>query len=795
MLRLIEDIVNGQKKLTELDNTVLLQLIDASVVNEDFRALENLTNHYTGIYDYNDKQPYWLKSDFEAPIWVVNFGGKDKFIKWNSIILDDDLNLTSPKHQNLLNAFKYWIAAIDSPQENGGKLIKTSTAQRKCSDVIVLINAILLHSKELNLSQYHLRNVNEDFWLNILVSIVNGNGVADGVYEVTKRTSSLIETIIKDIQQSEVDAFIDKFPYLKKTLTSEEKLLDLTQSDRQKACFWLYHNRRDFYYDGSAFIPKGRNSTLASLLFGDKALIANIHLKKFPELELREPVRITEFKAVENCNRHEGISENVIKDNISSINLIYTNLNREDASQPTIFSSPLTVQRIKELVILKRIGRTRTLPPQFIFNLIRQCYDFTKEKQDLILNSTLVALKEGITKSTNTGTNPIRPNHSSKNFVPEIHGDMPHTERGYWFENEAIQCVDSSLLNKGVKQVAIFRNRSPHRFQRIRNNESLFELFNVLQGAVQTLTGAVMARRQDEMVLLKSHGNLVPNVNPHLKENEDTEFSLMFRVKKSGVGGKNSINATICRPIPTSIARFIWNLEQFNLKAKRAGLNKGELSLFNNLNSSHCALSKITGVGFNRHLDAACDYFETDLVKYDNGEYRRIYIRQHQLRRFFVMCFFWSKGFDGIDSLQWMLGHTDMEHLYNYISEGESGAILNGAKASIILRGITDKESELAKIENIDKVESAIAKRLGLREHGSITLSTVSESVEDYDDESYLTVPHINQLKAEQAIENEIIYLLESENITLEPEFFTIENEDGEKTRTFTLKLKVKNLD
>ncbi|MDN4732924.1 hypothetical protein QYZ42_06545 [Vibrio parahaemolyticus] len=67
--------------------------------------------------------------------------------------------------------------------------------------------------------------------------------------------------------------------------------------------------------------------------------------------------------------------------------------------------------------------------------------------------------------------------------------------------------------------------------------------------------------------------------------------------------------------------------------------------------------------------------------------------------------------------------------------------------------------------------------------------------MEDYDDESYLTVPHINQLKAEQAIENEIIHLLESENITLEPEFFTVENEDGEKTRTFTLKLRVKNLD
>ncbi len=95
------------------------------------------------------------------------------------------------------------------------------------------------------------------------------------------------------------------------------------------------------------------------------------------------------------------------------------------------------------------------------------------------------------------------------------------------------------------------------------------------------------------------------------------------------------MNATIERPIPLSIARFIWQLEQFNIKASELELCKGKLSLFNNLNSNRSQLSQVAHMTYNAHLDSLCDYLETDLVEYDNGEFRRNYVRQHQLRRFF----------------------------------------------------------------------------------------------------------------------------------------------------------------
>ncbi|EIO3939803.1 hypothetical protein LQK16_004139, partial [Vibrio vulnificus] len=44
-------------------------------------------------------------------------------------------------------------------------------------------------------------------------------------------------------------------------------------------------------------------------------------------------------------------------------------------------------------------------------------------------------------------------------------------------------------------------------------------------------------------------------------------------------------------------------------------------------------------------------------------------------------------------------------------------------------------------------------------------------------------------------IETAVIQFLEEGRITLEPEFFTIEDADGNTTQTFNLILKIKDLD
>ncbi|EJG1687811.1 integrase [Vibrio parahaemolyticus] len=790
---LIENIVEDHSVLNGLSAETLEDIINFSVANDDYRALDVITNIHTGIYGYDDRQPEWLESSFPENKWVLKFGKTPKTIHWDTVYLDDGKKLTDKKHQKLLNSFKYWITAADNPLENGGKVISPIAAYHKVNRVITLINAVLLHSKELKLAKYHLLNVNDDFWLNILTKFAE-HGSFQGVYEFDKHTEVLLNNASQSISDIDAQAFKEKFPYVTQDIAQDESYLFL--AEREKACAWLFE--QGYYRSGEHIRYTGSSAVLGELLFKGKMLYHDINLPNHAELHLKAPRRNSEYRAVENKDASIGTNQVTISTYIEAIRLIHTNFERGDAASASILSERVSSGHISQLVSLKKAGRTRTLPPTFVFNLIRQCYEFAKEHLPIeegavtLLDETLTLLSKARSKSAAKKSNKLRPHESTRTWNEELHREMSGTERGYWFQTEAINCLSSEYLKQGVKQIQAFAESVESRFERIRANESLFDLFSVLQGAIQVLVGAIMARRQDELIKLKSHGNLSPNVSPFSEAGAKTEYNLIFKVKKTGSKG---VNATIERPIPLSIARFIWQLEQFNIKASELGLCKGKLSLFNNLNSKNSQLSQVAHITYNAHLDSLCDYLETDLVEFDNGEYRRNYVRQHQLRRFFAMAFFWSKGFDGMDALRWMLGHSDMEHLYHYISESETGAVLNGAKASVIVRGLVDSTSELAKLEGIEEVRKIIAERLTGDNSTPITIESVSEAAEDYDDESYRTVPHISQLQKEQDIETEVIQLLDEGRITLEPEFFTIEDADGNTTQTFNLILKIKDLD
>ncbi len=790
---LIESIVLDHSLLNGLSVETLEDIINFSVANDDYRALDIITNIHTGIYGYDDRQPNWLESSFLANKWVLTFGKTPKTIHWDTVYLDDGKKLTDKKHQKFLNSLKYWITAADNPFENGGKIISPIVANNKVLKVIALINAVLLHSKELKLAKYHLLNVNDDFWLNILTKLAE-HGNFQGVYEIDKRTRVLLGNASQSVSDADVQTFKEKFPYVTQDIVQDESFLFL--AEREKACAWLFE--QGYYHIGRYIAYTGSSTLLGELLFKGKMLYHDINIPNYAELHLKAPKRNTEYRAVENRDASTGTNQKTISNYIEAIRLIHTNLEREDTASPSILSERVSSGRISQLVSLKRAGRTRTLPPTFVFNLIRQCYEFAKEHlpteegSTTLLDETLTLLSKARSKSAAKKSNTFRPRQDSPAWNEELHRDMSGSERGYWFQTEAINCLSSEYLKKGIKQVQGFADSVENRHERIRANESLFDLFSVLQGAIQVLVGAIMARRQDELIKLKPHGNISPNVSPFSKEGSKTEYNLIFKVKKTGSKG---VNATIERPIPLSIARFVWQLEQFNIKASELNLCQGKLSLFNNLDSNRTQLSQVISKTYNAHLDNLCDYLETDLVEYDNGEYRRNYVRQHQLRRFFAMAFFWSKGFDSMDALRWMLGHSDMEHLYHYISESETGAVLNGAKASVIVRGVVDSTSELAKLEGIEEVRKIIAERLTGDSSTPVTIESVSEAAEDYDDESYLTVPHISQLQKEQDIETEVIQLLDEGRITLEPEFFTIEDADGNTTQTFNLILKIKDLD
>ncbi|WP_341661044.1 integrase [Vibrio sp.] len=794
-LTLIDNVLNGSIKLSEMTKEELTNLHRVSVANGDFRALKIATNNVTGIYNYNERQPYWLLNNFFDPVWYIEIKNGDKrpfckTIEWDSVILNDGLKLTDTKHIPLLNGFKYWVTATDNPLENSGKLRKGHTVYQSILKVISLINALLIYGENINISTRHLSGLSDDFLMAVMVKLAEEGDTTNGIYDYTNQVKKYLKQHILLIDGIESAQFADEHPYITRLLLNEEQLLGFSTTERVKACYWL--NTVGYYTSQLksgklSQKPQGNSNILFWQFYKGKVIPFDFSAECIEELKLSDKVEQTEFRPIPNRDVSEGMGKEAIKQYLHSLKLLNVVHGKKGVSQfsPRTMKR-LTTKRISEHVKLKKVGRYKTLPPRLVFDLIRDCYDFTKLNLDVILSSVLSVLKEAATKSTGKNSNPNYIYEGCKGHNPE----EPRTERAAWVKKEALNFIDSTLLDMGVQCISVSA-RDVNRFKKRRNNEGMFDLFGVLIGSIQTLTGVIMAKRQDELSSLTSHGNLSPNIDPGSKEGKKTDYHLIAKLKKSGNGGKHGQNTTIKRPIPRSFALIIWKLEQFNIAAANSGICKNTLSLFPNLNKKTYQLEKIDQNLYNNYLDLVCDYFETPLVECEDDELRRYYIRQHQLRRFFAMVFFWSKGFDhaGMETLRWMLGHTDIQHLYHYITESETGRVLNGIKASYIVDELGKQQ-----LHDIQGLSEVLEKRYGVLKE-NISISTFTAAIEDYENtDDYQTIPHIDELKKREKLESQILELLEDEVITLEPDFFTIEK-DGNKINDFTLILQVKELD
>ncbi len=113
---------------------------------------------------------------------------------------------------------------------------------------------------------------------------------------------------------------------------------------------------------------------------------------------------------------------------------------------------------------------------------------------------------------------------------------------------------------------------------------------------------------------------------------------------------------------------------------------------------------------------------------------KRYYIRQHQLRRFFAMLFFWGSSFGGMDTLRWFLGHSDVEHLYHYITESMPGGVLRGTQAHYAteqLQAYNQSANELADL---------LEKQFGTQKFDLMDANELDEYIKDLIEEGSVTV-------------------------------------------------------
>jgi hypothetical protein len=579
---LIKSIISGSTVFSNLSEAEKMSIYDTSIASNDPMVLEFLTNSFTGIYDYNVYKPYWLLSDFYAPIWHIEIKDNGKIFKrvidWSSTTLSDNLRLTDKRHAPLLNAFKYWITATDNPRENAGRFKKGIYVNISILSIISMINTILIHGEFIRLAEFHLAEISDDFIMSLLIRLCE-YGVHEGFYDFTNRTRKYLLENISTITDYEAELFSQKHPFISRPLLSDEISLGLSVEERIKACCFL--SKKGYYEkhglsNGSSYMSeclRGRNTVLIDLVFENTVIPFQMGgFTVFSELILFNTQKsVTEYKGIPCVDESDILSEVTIRHYLSNLKLLTRVTKRDGVSKlPVSAFKSVTISRIKEQINIREKGRYKSLPSKIVFDLIEQCYEFTHKYQDSILNSVLSILIAGKDKSSEK--------HSNTRKVAEFGS----TEKIAWLRTDAIDLIDSNLRKLGVDRVFLSSSEDDY-FIKIRSNKSLFSLYSVLIGSIQVLTGVIMAKRIDELISLKSHANLYPQIDPSSKKGQHTDYQLISELKKSGSGGEFGRNVITKRPISRSIALIVWKLEEFNKLVLEYGLNKSKISLFNAL--------------------------------------------------------------------------------------------------------------------------------------------------------------------------------------------------------------------
>lgn len=307
----------------------------------------------------------------------------------------------------------------------------------------------------------------------------------------------------------------------------------------------------------------------------------------------------------------------------------------------------------------KNKGRFKTIPSNIVFSYVKSAIEFHyKYGNDIV-------------ETYNNFYNIL----NSKNYNFD---KFKYSEE---LETIFLNCLTPNLKKFGVKSIKSLDNKlydGKERFNTLRQNTYFYDLLKVYFGSVQVVIGALMARRQSELASLK--------VGECIDENTS---SLIFKQSKSTKGIFGTKN-TLYLPIDNLGIEMIKNLEKIHINRK--GESLFSIPSIKNIFAFNTSVSNTT---YSENIDFFIDYIQGELK-----DGKRYYIRQHQLRRFFAMCFFWGSGFGSLDTLRWFMGHTNVEHVYHYITESTSGEVLRNVKTQFLLENVEKYENLLSLIKN-----------------------------------------------------------------------------------------------
>ena len=666
------------------------------------------------------RSAYFLKSAFQAPKWHCDFGDRLTIDVDFAIPLYDKSLLSAQRNHELLSILKSWICVQTHPTATKGIILAPESAHSRVTRALRLADYILLHGKRFGIAEHGLMCITESNVAELVHDLSGASEAAESIYGWQSRLAQFLRTKISESHPGELDNLVTEMPMLGDNLPDpSECSLSLSDQEIIYARAWLWS--RGYYKVQNSpiafhkYLPNQR--LLAKLVVGPTLWPGFTHQ---PPLELR-------VGACENCAReflavpiNNRFDKRASERTLSSYLRVLKSMELLAAiglRVPLDAIRSIDRARANAALDLKSMGRFNTVPHEIVMKALRSAIEFALEFGEDIVSGILSVYRASVVSGETLGT------MSDIEFEALLTPKLRQAGVVTWSLQTERLYGRNALANTIDQQKVIY-------FRRFRGNEGLLEMGRVLYGAIAFTLGTLEARRSGEFLDLVA-GNCL-----------DTSRSrLVFQNRKSGPIGVRNIEA---RPIPPIGAEMVAMLERFQAELVRLGILPELTKLFSFPDRCSLVLGAATPETLNTALDKFCDYIEVPL----NDDGKRYYIRPHQLRRFFAMTFFWSRAFGGMDTLRWFLGHTDIEHLYHYITESTPGEVLREIKADFAVNELRHGASET------EALAKYLKKHFGCTDFSVLDVEEVREYVE---------------------------MLLQEEKISVEPHFF--DTPDGKQFR------------
>lgn len=629
--------------------------------------MTTLSNELAFLNDFCDnedryRQAYWLKGNYSDNVWECSFADqRDLTIRFD-IELHNGTSLTDSKNAELLDIFKSWLCIQSHPSITGGIPLKSIVLRHRLTKVLHLIDYLLLNGEQFGLSDHGLSLLTRNDIAGILLKVSSNRRIYESIYEWSPRLETFLKEKISTLSPADKINALLSYAFLKDDIPDHLQR-DTSFNDEEiiSSRIWLwinayYRNHSDFEHKYSVKTSKLCGEMYRNTLFGwtNKSIPSELQLvpmtRYYRELE-PSPVRTT----------HQN------KANLSSLGPYYSalrSLGMLSNINLKIPSEELADMNTDWLFSLKRenVGRFKTLPAEVVITSLKKAIEFALAYGDEIVDSYICLAKHAIAEKTTCLV------YSNRNCISQfIAPKLREIGVTRWSIDQSPLHLES--VHKRCTKAEFFRE--------FRKNPGLYDILRILYGCVQICVGILMARRSGELAELMS-GNCIDTKGKYL----------FFKNRKSGIGNNREIEM---RPIPPIAVKLIRQLERLQIELLEANILSNNLPLFSYPSKIlNTPILKLSQKSMEHTFDFFCDYFETEI----DTEGRRFYIRQHQLRRAFAMLFFWNNSFGGMDTLRWFLGHTDAEHLYNYITESIPGEVLVSIKAQFGMEQIRTNSPE-----------------------------------------------------------------------------------------------------